>query len=361
VPAKPIRLTFVLAHARMGGAERAVANWLNALPAERVRPALVLRKRDGVLLDAISGHVPIVDLGGRRAAFCAPALRRALDALDTDVAFSATSAMNIATLVAAIGRPSRQVIVSEHTSPEAYLQEAKWRGLRLGLIRRLYPRAAAILAPTEEICVEIARLLRNPPPTRRLANPVLPDDAGRAPPAREPGLIVAAGRLGKVKGLDVLLRAIGRPPLGDARLRIFGSGPERGALENLARAEGVAQRVEFRGHSDALLDEIARASVFCLPSRREGFGNVLIEAQAVATPIVASDLPGPRAILADGRYGRLVPPGDPDALARALAETLESPPAGPDRARLLEYTVGASTAGLVDLVDSVKQARTQAA
>ncbi|HJO35851.1 MAG TPA: glycosyltransferase, partial [Gammaproteobacteria bacterium] len=91
---------------------------------------------------------------------------------------------------------------------------------------------------------------------------------------------------------------------------------------------------------------LAHASLFALSSRWEGFGNVLVEALALGTPVVATDCrSGPREILADGALGPLVPPGDAEALAAAMAQVLTAPlPATRLRAGAERYTLAASVA-----------------
>ena len=320
----------------------AVLNWIRALPREAVQPSLILRARTGALLDQLPDDVQVDDLRGRRTALTVPALRRALAAQEADVVYSATSAMNLAVLAA---RPKASILLSEHTSPKAYFAEAKLSAFRQMMVRRLYPRAAAILAPTSEIAGEIDEIISHKVPCAVLANPVL---SGPAPAwAPEPGLVVSAGRLVAVKGMDILIRAIAAidPPV---RLRIFGEGPEKPALEALCRELGVADRVELAGFTDRLQEEVARAACFVLASRREGFGNVLIEALHGGVPVVATALPGPRAILEGGKNGTLVPPDDPAALAGAIRKTLESP-AG-STADVTHFSVETSTAALVEHV-----------
>jgi glycosyltransferase involved in cell wall biosynthesis len=135
--------------------------------------------------------------------------------------------------------------------------------------------------------------------------------------------VVYIGRLVAAKGVDVLLRSLGR--LDGVRAAIAGDGPERDRLERLAREQGLEERATFHGWVDD--DERARllasARTLVLPSLwDEPFGIVGLEALAAGVPVVASDVGGIPSWLADGEAGLLVPRGDSDALAEALGVVL---------------------------------------
>ncbi|OEO30449.1 glycosyl transferase [Devosia insulae DS-56] len=140
-------------------------------------------------------------------------------------------------------------------------------------------------------------------------------------------VIATAGRLVGVKDQKILLRAFAallktRP----GRLVLFGDGPLRGELEAESRILGIASRVLFAGYVNDPTACYAAADLFVLTSTSEGFGNVLIEAMAAGVPVVSTDAPhGPREILADGKYGTLVPVGDAEALAAAMGAMLDQP------------------------------------
>lgn len=109
------------------------------------------------------------------------------------------------------------------------------------------------------------------------------------------------------------------------RVRIVGSGPRRAALEALTAAHGLNAHVEFLGHRDDVPALLAAADIFVLPSRSEAFPNGVIEAMAAGLPVVATAVGGLLDLIDDGRTGRLVPPGKPDALAAAVRSLLEHP------------------------------------
>lgn len=142
-----------------------------------------------------------------------------------------------------------------------------------------------------------------------------------------PPIILAAGRLENQKDFATLISAFAmvlkkRP----ARLLILGEGSLREKLQAQIEAAGLSTHVLLAGFQDNPFAFMSKASVFVLSSVHEGFGNVLVEAMAVGTPVVSTDCPsGPSEILDGGRYGPLVPVGDAPALAVAIASVLDNP------------------------------------
>ncbi len=153
----------------------------------------------------------------------------------------------------------------------------------------------------------------------------LPRGAGRAllPDADEGLRLGTVGKLAPKKGLDVVLRAFARivERRPGARLLVVGDGPERGALEALARDLGVAGRTVFAGvHADAAA-LVADLDLFLFASEREGSPGAVREAMALRVPVVAADASGTVEVL--GETGCIVPRGDAPALAEAALALLD--------------------------------------
>lgn len=123
------------------------------------------------------------------------------------------------------------------------------------------------------------------------------------------------------KGVDILLRALAELPP-HVRGVFVGDGELRAGYESLAKELGLNERLKFLGRipSDALPNAYRDADVFAFPSttRAEAFGLVALEAQASGVPVVASDLPGVRTVVANGETGFLVPPSNVHALSQRL-------------------------------------------
>jgi phosphatidyl-myo-inositol alpha-mannosyltransferase len=142
-------------------------------------------------------------------------------------------------------------------------------------------------------------------------------------------VLLFVGRLEERKGLEHLVRAfpILKTTRPDLRLVVVGEGPERDRVQSLL-PPSLRVDVDFLGRVDAgdLPALYAACDVFVAPSLGgESFGIVLIEAMAAGAPVVASDIPGYASVVTDGVTGRLVPPGDPRALAEALEALLANP------------------------------------
>jgi glycosyltransferase involved in cell wall biosynthesis len=148
-----------------------------------------------------------------------------------------------------------------------------------------------------------------------------------APPIlARPARVVYVGRLEPYKRIDLLLHAMARirDVVPGADLVVIGRGSERLRLEALARELGLEAKTRFAGfvtddERDALL---AQARVCVCASEKEGWGLTVIEANALGTPVVASDAPGLRDSLRHGQTGYLAPSGDVDAFAARIAELL---------------------------------------
>jgi glycosyltransferase involved in cell wall biosynthesis len=205
-----------------------------------------------------------------------------------------------------------------------------------GLIRRLHDRPVEIVPFGSTVGAVPAEARRDPPSrggadgsagTPRASDGPVPEDDGSL-------RLLFVGRLVERKGVHYLLDALAalsdRPGI---RLDVVGQGAMGPALESRAAELGLEDRVRFHGFVDD--DELARryaeADAFVLPAvfdakgDVEGLGVVLIEAATFGLPLVASAAGGITDIVVDGETGLLVPPGDADALARALSALADDP------------------------------------
>ncbi len=343
---QPVRVVFAVGSLAGGGSEKQVLRILQHLDRTRFRPFLYLIQREGELLERLPDDVPVraywserrappVNWPGRLHTSQVRHLQQVLVDWQADVLYDRTLPMALVTGPAAAraGVPRVSVVVSDPQQDFA-ASAGRFKLLKQRLLRRAYHQAACVVAVSEGVRRSVLQRYRLAP-ERVVVLPNLYDFDEMDRLAEQPTVrlapghlhVVAVGRLQAEKGFDVLLRAFQHLQAAalpaPVQLHLLGSGPDEPHLKQLAGELGLADRVHFHGFQHNPYGFLRQASVFCLSSRYEGFPNVLVEALACGTPVVATDCPsGPREILADGRFGQLVPVDDAPALAKALAGVL---------------------------------------
>jgi glycosyltransferase involved in cell wall biosynthesis len=192
-------------------------------------------------------------------------------------------------------------------------------------IVRAYPRLDAVTVLTRTDLASYRAALGDSVPLVRIPNGI---PARASAPSGERGkVVVAAGRLGRQKGFDMLVQAwVGVRELHpDWQLHIFGAGKWRDKLAGMIAERDLGDVVRLRGITRDLDGEFAKASVFVLSSRKEGLPMVLLEAMGTGLPVVSFDCPtGPADVVDDGVNGLLVPAEDVPGLAAGLSRLMGS-------------------------------------
>jgi glycosyltransferase involved in cell wall biosynthesis len=300
-----MRLAQVMAGARHGGAEGFYERLCLALHAAGEEVLPVIRRDAERAARLRAGGLAPVELGFGAALdlLTGPRLRRVLEGFAPDVT------------VAWMNRAAR------------FAPKGPWTLVgRLGgyYDLRYYRRCDHLVGNTRDIVRWIAG--QGWPAARVHYLPNFVDDLAGASPAALPGAaprLLAMGRLHPNKGFDIAIRALALIPR--AHLAIAGEGPERAALEALAREAGVAERVAFLGWRSDIGALLAACDVFVCSSRHEPLGNIVLEAWSASRPVVAAAAQGPSELIADGETGLLVPVDAPEALAAAIRGLLDDP------------------------------------
>ncbi|KMS83771.1 UDP-glucose:polyglycerol phosphate glucosyltransferase [Streptomyces regensis] len=229
---------------------------------------------------------------------------------DADVVVS-SSPRN--TIMLAQSRGSYLKVAQEHSMPAIYPDDIK---------ERLFPAYLSLDALTALTPEEVTAIGEQVPAVRdRLA--VMPNCVPPAP-VRSRGtnkVVISAGHLTDIKNHALLVEAFAQvhAQAPDWTLRIYGHGAEKSRLRARIHELGLSNSILLMGQVAPVTPEFGKGSIFVLPSQREAFGNVVVEAMAAGLPVVSTDADhGPRNILTDGEDGLIVPGDDADAMAEAI-------------------------------------------
>ncbi|WP_321787164.1 glycosyltransferase [Paraburkholderia sp. J94] len=329
-----------------GGAERVAVEISRYFLSTGVRPIFFVHTKnnsyalpDGVelIVSSKSGHISRV-----------LELRRLIKRRVPVAILSFLPYANLISISAIIGlRRTPRIVVSEHLTCIGEKKIGLMHFLKWILVRCFYQYSDSIVAVSEGVANDLRGTLMGGARDKIsvINNPCFIPDAEDFifRPEKTEISLLAVGRLVDDKGFDVLIRAVAnaRSRIGNFQLIIAGEGPCRPELEKLIADYSLTECVRMPGFTRDVRTLYRGADLFICSSRREGFGNVIVEALSFGLKIVSTQCPhGPQEILANGRFGVLVPVNDDVALANAIVEALHSPVSSESQiARAREYSL----------------------
>jgi glycosyltransferase involved in cell wall biosynthesis len=332
------RIAFFLPTLAGGGAERVALNLLKGMLEQDVLLDFVLADATGPYLDQVPPGVRLINLGTGRVTKAIPALAKYLRETKPVGLLSHMNHANIAAIAAKeLARSKTKLVVVEHETLSASKSELRRSKLLRPMMKLLYPRADTIVGVSQGVAADLdCQLGLKPGTVKTVYNPVIDRDTiSKAKMPLEhpwfqpdsPPVFLAVGRLSFQKDFSNLIRAFAQlRTQKSARLIILGEGELRSELEAEIAQLGIGADVALPGFVPNPYAYMSHATAFVLSSRWEGLPTVLIEAMACGCAVVATDCPsGPEEILAGGKYGRLVPIENAQALAAAMVQALDDP------------------------------------
>lgn len=329
-----------------GGAERVVVTLAKHLNRARFRLTLgVVDMRGAVFLDDIPDDVRLIALDISRVRYALPKIIRLIWRLRPDVVFSTLGHLNLALAMVKFALPRRTRTVARETLVVSHgLRRYQGRVIWAMLYRWFYGGHDLIICQSRDMCDDLVgnfcvavgktRIINNPVDLARIKEMSRMDAAFPLIPAGAV-ILVAAGRLDCQKGFDLLIDALllVNEPL--VHVIILGEGSEERRLKQQVAERGLGDRIHFAGFQANPYSWFSRADAFVLSSRYEGFPNVVLEALACGTPVIALPAPGGTREILEGVAGCVLADSiDASALARAIAAWMNGP-----RQRIAESVV----------------------
>lgn len=334
-----------------GGAERVFVELANAF-SEDGRPVdLVLASASGPYLAEISDAVRVIDFKAPGVLWAVPRLARYLSRERPSALLSALDHANVGALLArSISMSRARCVISMRSMPRTvYGETGSFRArVLVRLMKATYPFADGIVANSRAVASDLAALLGSDRNISVIYNPVnvtrieqLSREEVRHPWADPDGppVVLGVGSLTVLKNFQTLVRAFSAVrSRHECRLVILGEGPERRKLETMLADLRLADDAYLPGFVGNPFAWMRVAKVFVSSSITEGCPNALMQALACGMPAVSTRCAGGAAeILEDGKWGRLVPVGDWEAMAEAIAAALGASDFPRGRSRALDF------------------------
>ncbi|CAG9621412.1 glycosyltransferase [Sutcliffiella rhizosphaerae] len=325
-----------------GGAEKVVISLANGLVEKGHKVDLVIIKREGALIKKVSPKVKLVELGANKTFLSIMKLRRYLTSSQPDVFLSGLDNANIvASIATRMANVNTKHFITLHTNLKQSYKHPRtiFHHFYPYLMRNLFRRADGFIAVSS--CVaknsgaflnipnDIIEVIYNPAIDKNMNEMAL--DAVEHPWLDDSSFftIVAVGRIFEAKDYPMLLNAFNKVLsfIPNARLIILGDGNKtiKDEMARIISSGKMEHAIDIHGFVDNPYPFIKKASLFVLSSKWEGFGNVLVEALYLGTPVISTACEcGPSEILKNGEFGTLVEVGDSDEMANSILDYIKN-------------------------------------
>lgn len=337
-----IKITFFAASLYFGGNEKCLIDILKSLNREKFQISLVLCERRGEFLDSVPKDINIFSFDRSHIRSVVFKLGEYFRKEKPDIFISSLTHVNIVTLIAKmLFRAKSKIVVMEQTTlsltpvtAKNIMEKFLLKFIFPVLIKFFYPKADYIICGSLGMKRDLVSIIGNFTKIKVIynlldVNDIITKSLEKLEEQwlkKDKNIVIAVGRLVKAKDYSTLIKAfklvLHKIPF--ALLIILGYGPEEKNLKNLVSLLEMQSSVKFLGFKENPYKYIANSSVFVLSSIREGFGNVIVEAMACGTPVVATDCrSGPGEIIESGINGLIVPQGDINMLSCEIIRVLK--------------------------------------
>jgi len=325
-------IMFFLPNLNGGGAERVIVNIIRQLDTKAFDISLVLVDDTGVYKPLIPKYVSVYSLGTKKTIFSPYSLWRTIKKIQPDIVFSTLFRTNIALYIALLGIKKKPfVILRSPNSPKLLLEKQELNQTMMFFLEKAYASADVVLAQTPEMKEEIV-LYHNVSKTKVevLLNPIDIQMIEKKtvdsinPFESEKINVVAAGRLTKQKGFDILITAFKQVVKENSHFVLHIIGKDDGEEENLRRMVynyNLESNVNFLGFQDNPYKFFFFSDLYVLSSLWEGLPNTVLENLYLRKPIIATRcIPFMDTLIEDKKNGFLVDVSDSEQLARAILD-----------------------------------------
>jgi len=323
-----LNILFIIPSFRGGGSERVILNILTHINRKTFKSTLALLQKKGPYLSDLPDDIDVIDLKCSRIRFAGIRIYKLILSIKPDIVMTTLNHLNFLMAILNPFFPRNIVFIArESIISSFYINTTPFTSLSKILYKKFYMNFDKIICQSSDMKNDLIKafdisynkitIINNPCDIDRISK--LISNFPKKIKNNNITNLIAVGRLEKQKGFDLLIKAFAKLDPNRFYLTILGQGSEYNNLQELIKGYNLYDRVKMEGFKTNPYKYMTEADIFILSSRYEGFPNVVLEAMACGTPVVAFKCPGGiDEIIIDNVNGFLVKQNDIDELAEKI-------------------------------------------